>query len=170
MNNVLIIFGSARSNGHTRQLIEELLQHGTAELINLNQQHVEYYSYDRTEIGDDFLAIAEKMVAARIIIFATPVYWFTMSAMMKTFFDRLSDLITIRKDLGRALKGRKIFVLSSSSSKKRPVCFETPFIETAKYLDMQYGGSVHGYITNGNIPQHVQSEIRKMAGAVWPQG
>ncbi len=42
-----------------------------------------------------------------VLIFATPVYWYSMSGIMKVFFDRITDLLTIKKDIGRKLKGKK---------------------------------------------------------------
>ena len=40
---------------------------------------------------DDFLGVAEAMVDAEAILFATPVYWYSMSGRLKRFFDRLTD-------------------------------------------------------------------------------
>jgi multimeric flavodoxin WrbA len=58
------------------------------------------YSYDRTSFDDDFGQIAESMVAATAIVFATPVYWYAMSGLTKTVLDRFTDLTSFRKDLG----------------------------------------------------------------------
>ncbi|MCP4458779.1 MAG: NAD(P)H-dependent oxidoreductase [Cytophagales bacterium] len=38
---------------------------------------------------------------------ATPVYWYSMSGIMKVFLDRIYDVLTIEKELGRKLHGKK---------------------------------------------------------------
>ena len=48
------------------------------------------------------------------IIFATPVYWYSMSGTLKTFFDRLSDLLHYKKELGRQMRGKKMAMISNS--------------------------------------------------------
>ena len=76
-----------------------------------------------------------------LIVLATPVYWYTMSATMKIFLDRLTDLLEIRRDLGRKLRGKKLFIISSIGSTSLPQGFEDAFWQTAKYLKMEYEGS-----------------------------
>lgn len=36
-----------------------------------------------------------------------------MSALMKTFIDRWSDLLNIRKDIGRRLTNKELYVITS---------------------------------------------------------
>ena len=43
-------------------------------------------------IQDDANAIVEKMAAADVICFATPVYYYEMSGQMKTLLDRANSL------------------------------------------------------------------------------
>lgn len=107
---------------------------------------------------DDFGKVAEAMVAHAVIMFATPVYWYAMSGRMKILFDRFTDLVTVRKDLGRQLKGRSIFLLACGSEAQLPEGFEAPFRETAAYLDMGYGGACYGQTNKqGLLPSAVAS-------------
>ena len=48
-----------------------------------------------------------KLVAAEGVIYASPVYWFTVSAQMKLFMDRCYALVG---PSGYALKGKKMAV------------------------------------------------------------
>jgi multimeric flavodoxin WrbA len=65
----------------------------------------------------------------------TPVYWYTMSGIMKVFFDRFSDLLRIEKDLGRKLRGKSMAVISCGADEIRRFfatysgdkCFFEPF-------------------------------------------
>lgn len=46
----------------------------------------------RCALTDEFAALAERMSGADLIIFATPVYWFSVSGVMKTLMDRTQSL------------------------------------------------------------------------------
>ncbi|MDZ7768601.1 MAG: NAD(P)H-dependent oxidoreductase [Woeseiaceae bacterium] len=74
---------------------------------------------------------------------ATPLYWYSTSATMKRFVDRLSDLVAFRKPLGRALAGRHLFVAATSTDPELPAGFEQTFRSTTEYLDMAWGGCLH---------------------------
>ena len=79
---------------------------------------------------------------------------------MKTFIDRWSDLITIRKEMGRALKGKWVYVVSSYGS-EYPCGFEDPFRLTCQYLDMHYGGAYLHY--SGNDTIRVEENTRQVS-------
>lgn len=158
MNKIVIIVGSARSNGNTNKLVEQIANK-QIEIIDLNHKKIQYYNYDHNYEPDDFLEIVNKMIESDVILFATPVYWFSMSAVLKTFFDRFSDLVRDRKDLGRKLRDRMVFLASTSSSKKLAEGFELPFIETAKYLDMVYKGNIHIAAGNGGFDKGINEEV-----------
>ena len=109
---------------------------------------ISYYDYDHANQEDDFLPLAIKMTQASHIILATPVYWYTVSAQLKTFIDRWSDLLTIRKDLGRKLKGKKLILVSCGSWEEPGEGFELPVKQTAEYMHMTFAGYFHTWITD----------------------
>jgi multimeric flavodoxin WrbA len=156
MQKSIIIFGSARSEGDTRKLINEVINGFEVEIIDLNKRNIAFYNYDHNyPSNDEFIAIIEKIIDADNIIFATPVYWFTMSGVMKIFLDRFSDLLNIRKDLGRKLRGKNMFLISSGSSPEVPECFKFVFKEMAKYLGMKYMGTFHGWTKDNKVPKEL---------------
>lgn len=56
----------------------------------------------------DYLNLMKQILDKyETLILATPVYWYSMSGIMKVFFDRLTDLLTIEKEFGRKLRGKK---------------------------------------------------------------
>ena len=145
--NAIIIFGSARGNGNTRKAINELIDKiGVIDVIDLANYNLTDYDYFHKNKEDDFLKIVNIMLKYEIIILATPVYWYTMSALMKRFIDRFSDILTIRKDLGRQLKGKHLAVISSYSiHPEGKDGFETIIANTANYLGMKYIGCYFQY-------------------------
>ncbi len=141
---ILVILGSGRSRGNTRMLIDCAFANSEHRLIDLARLSFSEYDYSHGNRDDDFATLADALVTHDRIVLATPVYWYTMSATMKRFVDRLSDLVTIRKPLGRAMAGRRLFVVATSTDTALPPGFESSFRSTAQYLGMVWGGCLHG--------------------------
>ena len=142
---VLGILGSSRSDGNTAALVRAVFsQLDDAALVDLNGLSVAPYDYDHRHEGDDFAPLAHAMAKARAIVFASPVYWYSMSAPMKTFFDRLTDLTEPHKPLGKALAGKTAFLIATGASPAPPAAFEYPFAQTARYFNMRWGGTLYG--------------------------
>ena len=57
---------------------------------------------------------------------------------MKVFFDRLNELLSTHKPLGKALKGKRTYLISTGSESELPLGFETPFKLTSEYFEMNY--------------------------------
>lgn len=139
---ILVINGSARSNNNTDKLVQNLL--GTdIKSIQLCQSKIAHYDYEGNyDHDDEFNDIVNQMIAANTILLATPVYWYTMSGHMKVFLDRWTDLVTIHKEKGRALKGKRLAVIAQSTSDTLPKGFVIPIKLTAEYMNMKYIGDV----------------------------
>ena len=159
-NATVIILGSSRSDGNTSAVVEFLLKNATLDVIDLNDYQIGYFDYDNRNKDDDFIPLMRKITADyRCIIFATPVYWYSMSAIMKTFFDRISDLLKWEKDLGRTLRGKAMGVISCSGDNDLKIGFDMPFRESADYLGMDYLGHVHAWAENEIIEMEVQKQL-----------
>ena len=145
----IIILGTSRNDGDTSKVISTLQEISKWDLIDLNHYRFSYYDYAHENAGDDFIPLMRNIITNYdTLVFATPVYWYSMSGIMKVFFDRLADLLEIEKDLGRKLRGKNMAVLSCSIGNNLGESFWLPFVETAKYLGMKYRGNVHTVITN----------------------
>ena len=159
LKTTLIIFGSSRGDGNTRKMVDFLLQNISADWIDLNKYSFSEYDYDYQNAEDDFIDLAEKMIKYQNIVFATPVYWYAMSAIMKKYFDRLSDIVSHRKEVGRKLAGKHLFALACSSDQTEYEGFFMPFELTAGYLDMNFGGSVHTWVEEDKLPEEVKRRL-----------
>jgi putative NADPH-quinone reductase len=147
---VSIIIGTSRSDGNTITLVKAALAGRTSQTFNLNKYPIGYFDYNHKNQNDSFATIAKKVSRSKTIVFATPVYWYAMTAQMKTFFDRMTDLITIRKEIGRSLAGKKVFLLSCGTDKVLPKGFEIPFALTSRYFKMKYCGAFYWYVESRN--------------------
>lgn len=98
--NILILSGSPRQNGNSETLCAQFAKGAQAgghavETIFLRTSKIAYctgcgacMNTNRCVIQDDMAGILEKMVSADVLVFATPVYFYTMDAQMKTLIDR----------------------------------------------------------------------------------
>ena len=100
MKNILALSASPRRGGNSDILCDEFIRGAkdaghTVEKIFLRDRRIEYCTgcgvcndTHRCVHNDDMRDILQKMVAADAIVMATPVYFYTMNAQMKTLIDR----------------------------------------------------------------------------------
>ncbi len=113
MKKGIIILGSSNSKGETYKLANYISQKTGYEIIDLKTKNIAEFDYEFKNSNDDFLPLMEEIVTSyQIIIFSKPVYWYAMSGILKTFFDRISDCLEIEKELGRKLRGMEMAVIS----------------------------------------------------------
>lgn len=69
------------------------------ELVSLRGKNIAFcrgclacQTLGRCVIGDDAVAITDKMQHADVIVFATPIYYYEMSGQLKTLLDRVNAL------------------------------------------------------------------------------
>ncbi|MFC3192911.1 flavodoxin family protein [Marinicella sediminis] len=139
----LIIMGSSRSDGDTAAAVRSLVKLTGFHVLDLATLEFSDYDYQSRNLEDDFLPTIRRVVSGYDQwVMATPVYWYTMSALMKRFFDRISDCLRIEKDTGRQFRGMRLAALSVSND-RQPPGFDLPFKLSADYLGMQYLGDQH---------------------------
>jgi len=152
-NSTLIILASSRKNGNTRQFVTDTYGTITPTVIDLLDYTIAPYNYAEVyPYNDQFQQIIDEALKYDVIVLATPVYWYSMSGLLKTFFDRLTDLTSVEKAKGKQLNGKIMKVLSTGTDERLPVGFEVPFRETADYFDMIYEGCRYCHIKE-ELPQ-----------------
>ena len=94
------------------------------------------YSYNQ---DDDFHILIEKITDFDVIILASPVYWYSLSAQLKCFIDRWTDLLTINKSVGRLFRGKSLALIASYHTYPDGTNgFLQPIKNTANYMGMNY--------------------------------
>lgn len=137
---ILVVVGAAEGHGNTLLTVQKKFESQDVEVIDLCKNPVAEFSYKGT-VEDHFYQIIEKMIEADRVVFATPVYWYAMSGVMKDFFDRFSNLMSGKyKELGESLYGKKVELLSTGYDLEAPIGFEVPFVSTSYYFGMDYMG------------------------------
>ena len=100
MKNVLIISTSPRKGGNSESLALEFAKGAQeagnkVETVFFREKNIGFCKgclactkTNRCVIKDDAAELVEKMLAADVIAFATPIYYYEMSGQMKTLLDR----------------------------------------------------------------------------------
>ena len=100
MKNVLIISTSPRKGGNSESLALEFAKGAEeagnkVETVFFREKNIGFCKgclactkTNRCVIKDDAAELVEKMLAADVIAFATPIYYYEMSGQMKTLLDR----------------------------------------------------------------------------------
>lgn len=161
MPSTIALFASSRRNGNTGSLMDEVADGLSIEVVDLAEKNISAYDYEHRNRGDDFEGLVEHVLNHEQIIFASPVYWYSVSPPMKVFLDRISDLLDVPDLLewGRQLRTKRTYVLCTSVYDEVPAPFIGAFRETFKYLGMQFGGYLHVNCRDGYKSELYQSDI-----------
>jgi len=160
MKNGIIIQASSNSTGNTFKIVSFLQEQTGFDVVDLNKITIGHFDYEFKNIDDDFNALFKNIVQNyEIIVFATPIYWYTMSGLLKVFMDRISDFLINEKEFGRLLRGKQMAVLSCSNADEIFEGFTMPFVETANYLGMDFKGHIHTWIMDNTIPKKAKENI-----------
>ena len=153
--NVVVVNGSLRVKGNTDTLLEKLSE-GTKETdINLKQFVLRdiiiedckgcYYCYKHSNcsLEDDMQKIHPELQNTDLLIFASPMYWWGVTGLMKTFIDRL--YLYYPKRNAELIAGKKLIFLTPmkvNSVEHGEKVFESeiePLIITSKYIFNRLG-------------------------------
>ena len=159
MVRVLILNGSPRKKGNTLFLITELAEKlkekdNYVKILHLNEYDIKpcqgclwcFKDYPLECIQDDVMnGLYSHALEADVIIFASPIYWFTFTAQLKLFIDRL---MALHVKGGHSFDGKKfasIFVYGDSNAEYSGVFNAIKTIESMiNYVGGDNLGAVHG--------------------------
>jgi multimeric flavodoxin WrbA len=123
---VLVLSASPRQGGNSDLLCDQFILGATeagheVEKVFLRNKQIGYCvacDFCKKHAGvcvlkDDVALILEQMLAAQVIVMATPVYFYTMNAQMKTLIDRTVARYTEMRDK------EFYFIVAAANSDKR---------------------------------------------------
>ncbi len=121
MKNVLIISSSPRKNGNSETLASFFAKGAceagnNVETVYLRNKQISFCrgcmacaELGRCVIKDDAVEIAAKMHDADVLVFASPVYYYSVSGQLKTMFDRANPLY------GTDYAFKEVYLLSAAA-------------------------------------------------------
>ena len=142
---IAILVGSARTNGNTMQIVDLLRQtlQNKVSVHDLKALNINGFDYDNSFKEDDFLSTLDDVLDADVVIFATPIYWYTLSSQLKQFVERLSDITLFYPDLLPRFRGKRGFLLMTGASDEVPEGMTVAIEKTCTHLQMKYTDSLY---------------------------
>ena len=162
MSSTIILFASSRRNGNTGQLTDSVAKKLGLEVMDLGETDISTFDYEHRNRSDDFEPLMEKVLSVENIIFASPIYWYSVAPPMKIFIDRISDYLALPDLLekGRKLRGKKAYVICTCISDSPDEPFINAFKETFSYLGMDFGGFINANCIDGYKAELYESDIK----------
>ena len=116
MLSTIALFSSSRRNGNTGRLMDRIVPELNIEMVDLSALRLSAFDYDHRNRDDDFEPLMTRVLAHDQVIFASPIYWYSVSPAMKVFLDRISDYLDLPDLLpeGRKLRGKIAYVACTS--------------------------------------------------------
>ncbi|SFJ16865.1 flavodoxin family protein [Thermoflavimicrobium dichotomicum] len=168
---LIAIYGSSREKGNSELLTEQVLKEIPAERIYLREKNILPIVDKRHEaegfspVDDDYHEVITRVMEHDVIIFATPLYWYGMSGIMKNFIDRWShSLRDDRYNFKEKMQGKKAYVIIAGGEQAR--IKGLPLVQQFQYIfdfmSMHFAGYMIG---QGNKPGDVLQDDRAMSDA-----
>ncbi|CAM5205755.1 Multimeric flavodoxin WrbA OS=Ureibacillus acetophenoni OX=614649 GN=SAMN05877842_11148 PE=4 SV=1 [Ureibacillus acetophenoni] len=151
---IVAFIGSSRSNGNTEKLTDVFLEGIDFKKVYLKDLTIKPIEDKRhTEEGfsivdDDHDFIIETILESDVLVFSTPIYWYSTSGLMKNLIDRFSQAIRDERypTFKEHLKTVETFVVAVGGD--NPRIKGLPLIQQFKYtfdfLNMPFTGYVIG--------------------------
>lgn len=168
---IAAFMGSPRKNKNTDVMLDAFLK-GVRENSNEDIKNIFLQRYKisnclacdscnnthKCVVNDDMQNIYPVFEEADIVVFATPIYWWSMSAQMKSFIDRLYAV-------GSAgMKGKKAYVLMTYGGElpnSGPELVQKTFEDIFEYVGIELKGVLGA--CSGEIPVCENEEVLKKA-------
>ena len=153
---VLVLAGSPRKGGNSDLLCDGFIRGAeeaghTAEKIYLQDLKIGFCRacYGCRQTGkcvqkDDMDALLDKMVAADVIVLATPVYFYSMDGQMKTLIDRTLPRYT-------EMKNKQLYLIATAAAGARAM--ERTMDALQGFADCLPGAVVKGKIYGSGVYQ-----------------
>ncbi|KMJ57161.1 NAD(P)H-dependent oxidoreductase [Bacillus sp. LL01] len=152
-----VIYGSTRDLGNTELLAEHVIKGLNVRKIFLKDYEIEDIEDRRHEPGgfldveDDYNQLVEIMLDCDVLIFATPIYWYGMSGIMKTFIDRWSQVMRDEKypHFKDEMSRKSAYILAVGGDD--PQTKGVPLVEQFKYICRFIGLEFQDYILGEGV-------------------
>lgn len=170
--SVVVILGGTRPQGNTEILTEKALTNIKAERIYLGDFHIESIIDKRHDTAgfhdrnDDYNSILDRILPHDTIIFATPIYWYSMSGIMKNFIDRWSQSLRDANypNFKQQMAAKKGYVIAVGGD--APHIKGLPMIQQFQFIFGFIGMEFAGYILGiGNKPGDIMADQKAIYAA-----
>lgn len=168
--SIAVIYGGNRPNGNVETLTKLATQGLIIEEIYLKDCVIQPIIDKRhaaegfTDVSDDYNAVIDRILPHDILIFSTPIYWYSMTGAMKNFIDRWSQ--TLRDpnypDFKALMSSKKAYVIAVGGDE--PYIKGLPMIQQFQHIFDFVGITFEGYILGeGNKPGEILQDLKALS-------
>jgi len=163
--SVAVIYGGTRVNGNTEYLAEQAVKGLEVERIYLRDytifpiEDLRHTEQGFHKIDDDYDEVIDRVLAHDIIIYATPIYWYGMSGLMKNFIDRWSQTLRDEKrpHFREKMAAKTAYVIAVGGDD--PSLKGLPLVQQFQHIFSFFGTRYGGYILGeGNRPGDIKKD------------
>jgi len=163
--SVAVIYGGTRANGNTEYLAEQAVKGLEVERIDLRDytispiEDLRHTDEGFHPIDDDYEAVLDRVLAHDTIIYATPIYWYGMSGLMKNFIDRWSQSLRDEKrpHFREMMAAKTAYVIAVGGD--APFLKGLPLVQQFQHIFGFFGTRYGGYILGeGNRPGDIKKD------------
>lgn len=170
--SIAVLYGGSRPNGNTETLTKIAIQGLDVEEIYLKEYTIEPITDKRhaeegfQEINDDYNLIIDRILTHDILIFSTPIYWYSMTGTMKIFVDRWSQTLRDSNypNFKKQMSQKNAYVIAVGGD--NPYTKGLPMILQFQHILDFIGTRFEGYIIGeGNKPGDIIQDKKALSAA-----
>ncbi|MFC0522796.1 flavodoxin family protein [Pontibacillus salicampi] len=170
--SIVMINGGSRENGNTNLLSARAVHGLEVDIIQLDEYNISPIVDERhaeggfSEVADDFMQVMDRVMEYDKIIFATPIYWYTMTGTMKQFIDRWSQAMREDRyhDLRERMARKKGYVIAVGGDS--PYIKGLPLLQQFKYIFDFVHLPFEGYVLGqANKPGEIEQDKKALYSA-----
>ena len=151
MEKILFVNSSPNREGNTYRIGEELLKDKEHDVLQLADYRISQYG--QVFEDDEMKEVLKEMDKYDILVIGSPVYWYTVGGMLKTFIDRLYMLPE-----AEALRGKKLYLFAQGSAPNQDTVKSIEFLSNR--LSYLMGMELMGVVTDSSDGREILNKIQ----------
>jgi multimeric flavodoxin WrbA len=185
LKKILVLSGSPVKHGNTAFLVDAFVEGAVSKGASVEVVPVAFLKYKSSGctscracqksvqyecvIDDEAKPVLKKMADVDVIVMATPLYFYAMSAQLKLVFDRMFSLYkwdNKTNTVTTPLRGKKLVLIADAYEDIGLDAVERPFVLTAEYTGMKYESLLVPNAGESGALKSKQPGIRQQAVAL----
>ena len=151
MEKILFVNSSPNRDGNTYRIGEELLKDKEHDVLQLADYRISQYG--QVFEDDEMKEVLKEMDKYDILVIGSPVYWYTVGGMLKTFIDRLYMLPE-----AEALRGKKLYLFAQGSAPNQDTVKSIEFLSNRLSYLMEM--ELKGVVTDSSDGREILSKMK----------
>ena len=151
MEKILFVNSSPNREGKTYRIGEELLKDKEHDVLQMADYRISQYG--QVFEDDEMKEVLKEMDKYDILVIGSPVYWYTVGGMLKTFIDRLYMLPE-----AEALRGKKLYLFAQGSAPNQDTVKSIEFLSNR--LSYLMGMELKGVVTDSSDGREILSKMK----------